>query len=137
MSRPAATTRRAWPAPTLAEAAPCLTIAGAAAKIRAANLALVEGTTPTNSNIGAGSWRFEVLYPGIQIGNGAGGMLDPQWRTDASITGTGLGGGDYRPLPTSPLARVPAGMTITARDMLGQAIPADGSAFVGALAAAP
>jgi hypothetical protein len=98
---------------------------------------LVEGTTPPNSNIGAGSWRYELLYPGIQIGNGAGGVLAPQWTLDASVTGTGAGGGDYRPLGTSPLARVPAGRTIRARDMLGQAIPADGSAFVGALAAAP
>lgn len=55
------------------------------------------------------------------------------WTNDASITGTGLGGGDYRPLSGSPLIRVPAGMTVTARDMLGQTIPTDGTAFIGAL----
>jgi hypothetical protein len=92
----------------------------------------IEGNPP-DGQIGAGSWRREVVYPGLQWGDGALGNLDPLWTDDQSATGGAGGNGDYRPQAGSPLQRIPAGQTITARDMLGQAIPIDGTAFVGAL----
>ena len=96
----------------------------------------IRGVNVPNSQIGPGSWRWEILPEGYQVGDGAGGILIPQWTNNQTVDVGGSGGGDYRPLSTSPLIRVPAGQTIMAHDMLGKAIPTDGTAFIGALQAA-
>lgn len=72
-----------------------------------------------------------------------GTVIAPQntWNfvNDLSNTATGAlvagaqGGGDYTPAANSPVPLIPAGETIFAVDLLGRAVPTDGTAVAGAL----
>jgi hypothetical protein len=97
------------------------------------NVAMLEGDTANNAEIGAGSWRREVELLGSQWGNGAGGALDPLWTSDQSYAGTGAGGGDYTPQAASALSNIPAGLAPFPSDQRGRLIANDGSAVIGAL----
>ena len=80
---------------------------------------------------GAGSWLGEVQPLGSVTGTSAA-PLNPDWADDASADGSGLGGGDYTPGTATELPTIPAGRSAYPFDLKGNAIPDDGTAFVGA-----
>ncbi|MBG6158274.1 hypothetical protein IWQ52_004249 [Labrenzia sp. EL_159] len=59
--------------------------------------------------------------------------FDPDFVNDQSSNVSGPGGGDYTPGASNTLPTIPAGQTEFAVDQKGRAIPANGTAVVGAL----
>ena len=82
--------------------------------------------------VGPGSWVGEVSAVGDSCG-----PLDPHFTDDASFTGSKAGDGDYTPGESTELPQIPAGMTAYPSDLYGRDIPADGTAFVGAVQRIP
>jgi hypothetical protein len=95
--------------------------------------AMIEGGAAGNAEIGPLSWRLQCRFRGLQWGNEAGGAINPLWTDDRTVTGAGGGGGDYTPQAGSPLIRVPGADVPYGFDLLGRAVPLDGTAFAGAV----
>ncbi len=104
-----------------------------AMRVAHAHVAMTDGSTATNSTVGAGSWRREIVFPALQWGDGGSGALDPLWTDDRSFSGSGTGFGDYSPQPASPLLPVPAAAMPYNFDQRGRPVPDDGTAMPGAL----
>lgn len=79
-----------------------------------------------------GSWLGEVAALG-DVSGSSSSPLNPDWVSDASFSGTGLGGGDYSPGPSTQLPNVPAGLAHYPYDLNGNAISNDGTDYVGAI----
>ncbi|MEI4473702.1 hypothetical protein [Frigidibacter sp. MR17.24] len=99
------------------------------------NLAL-DGGAASQAWLGPESWRRETDYPLSQWGGaGEAQMTAAGFVSDQSLTAGNAGGGDYRLVTGSQVMRLPAGMAPFGFDLLGRAIPDDGTGFVGALPA--
>jgi hypothetical protein len=83
-----------------------------------------------------GAWVGEVVALGGQYGTDAA-PLAAAWTNDASFDGSRAGGGDYTPGAGSVLGALPGGFVHYPIDMLGRAVPVDGTAVVGALQRLP
>ena len=81
---------------------------------------------------GVGFWIGEVAAYGDTHGSDATPLVC-DFITDASYTGTGAGNGDYTPGAATELPQIPSGETAYPYDLLGRAIPTDGTAYVGAV----
>lgn len=84
-----------------------------------------------NGAVGVGAWAGEVLAVGDV--SPANTPIITDWLNDQSFTVGGAGNGDYTPGPLTELPQIPAGQTAYPYDLLGRAIPTDGTAFVGAV----
>ncbi|KAB7648178.1 hypothetical protein [Polymorphobacter fuscus] len=63
-----------------------------------------EGNVDTRRATAANPGLFQLQFAGPRSLTGYGGALSPDFADDRSLLGSGGGGGDYRPLPGSPLA---------------------------------
>ena len=76
---------------------------------------------------GPGNWIGEILGRGeISIGT-------PAFTNDQSRSGGGAGNGNYKPAGGTAIPQIPAGETMFAVDLFGTAIPANGTAYAGAV----
>ncbi|WP_037230357.1 hypothetical protein [Roseobacter sp. GAI101] len=78
------------------------------------------------SEFSALSWLGDIPAEGEITG------FDPLWQDDRSHSGTDTGGGNYTPLPGSPVPKVPLGQAAYATDLFGNAITA-GQSYIGAV----
>lgn len=79
-----------------------------------------------SSDFSALSWLGEIAADGEITG------FDPLWQDDRSHSGSDTGGGNYTPMPGSPLPKVPLGQAAYATDLLGNPIMA-GQSYIGAV----
>ena len=93
--------------------------------------AVLEGDDGGGSVPGPGVWVGETAEAGTVIGSRLA-PIEPAWALDASATGTGAGGGDYRPGAGHGLPLLPAGQAPYPVDLFGVAVPDAGRAVAGA-----
>jgi hypothetical protein len=92
----------------------------------------LRGDSNAGSAPGVGVWLGEMFNEG-EVSGTTGTPLAANFVNDASIIGTNLGGGNYRPQAGHALPLIPAGYAPYNVDMNGTAIANDGTAVVGAL----
>jgi len=96
--------------------------------------ATIKGSNDGNSVPGVGRWLGETAA----LGDVSGSLATPlavNWSSDQSFDGGAAGNGDYTPGAGSALPLIPTGLAPYPVDMLGRAVPNNGSARIGAIMA--
>lgn len=105
----------------------------AAFQVGFANNAALRGASDSSQAPGTGQWIGEVRARGSLAGSSAS-PLNAAFANPQYYQGTpAAGGGDYTPGPATALPRLTAADTTQAFDLLGRAVPADGTALAGAV----